>query len=167
MAQSCIFLLKKKINFLLIKSWKLFFLFVYISNNFKFLFFDIYEIRHPSLLTLLPIISSAIIIFFGTNDNKTLIYKIFFKQPVIFLGKISYSLYLWHFLIFAIFRNTYFKETFLIKILIIVVSITLSYFSYKFVEQKYRNIKFDFTKTLKHLAVIIVIITSINLQYLK
>ena len=132
----------------------------------SFLFFDIYEIRHPSLLTLLPIISSAIIIFFGTNDNKTLIYKYFSNNILIFLGKISYSLYLWHFLIFAIFRNTYFKETFLIKILIIVVSITLSYFSYKFVEQKYRNIKFDFTKTLKHLAVIIVIITSINLYYI-
>ena len=131
----------------------------------SFLFFDIYEIRHPSLLTLLPIISSAIIIFLGSYDNKSLIYKYFSNKILVFFGKISYSLYLWHFLIFAIFRNTYFEETLLIKIIIVALSIVLSYFSYKFIEQRYRNLKFDFTKILKHLAVIILIITSINFYY--
>ena len=162
--------------YILIKNQNKFFINKKVGNFFfylsilviilSFLFFDIYKIRHPSYLTLLPIISSAIIIFLGSYDDKSLIYKYFSNKILIFLGKISYSLYLWHFLIFAIFRNTYFKETLLIKILIIAVSIALSYFSYKFVEQKYRNIKFDFNKTLKHLTVIIIIITSINLYYI-
>ena len=123
--------------YILIKKQNIFFINKKIGNLFffssisvivlSFLFFDIYEIKHPSYLTLLPIISAAIIIFLGSYDNKSLIYKYFSNKILVFFGKISYSLYLWHFLIFAIFRNTYFEETLLIKTLIIALSIALSY----------------------------------------
>jgi len=53
------------------------------------------DTKFPGLSALPPVLGAAFIIFSGVN-NKTLIGKFLSLPPLVFIGKISYSLYLWH-----------------------------------------------------------------------
>src|SRR6056300_379890 len=59
---------------------------------------------HPSFYTLSPIIGVCLIIWFSNKDE--LITKIFSTKLFVGIGLISYSLYLWHYPIFAFSRIT-------------------------------------------------------------
>jgi peptidoglycan/LPS O-acetylase OafA/YrhL len=62
------------------------------------------EMFHPSFYTLSPIIGVCLIIWFS-NKNE-LITKILSTKLFVGIGLISYSLYLWHYPIFAFSRIT-------------------------------------------------------------
>jgi len=98
---------------------------------------------HPSFYTLVPVIGVCLIIFFAHKDEvitKLLSSKLFIK-----IGLISYSLYLWHFPIFAFDRISEFsKEDIFRKLLIGMIILLLSIVSYYFVEQPARNKKYKF-----------------------
>ena len=57
--------------------------------------------RFPGVITLLPIIGASLIILYSTKEN--IVGKILCLNPVTYIGKISYSLYLWHFPIFSFY----------------------------------------------------------------
>ncbi|MGH1456466.1 MAG: acyltransferase family protein [Alphaproteobacteria bacterium] len=102
-----------------------------------FVFFDDQTTRHPSLITLLPIIATALIIrFAGGNEPVTLILS---SKAFVFVGLISYSLYLWHYPIFAFGRISDFMIAPMDKIYLCVLCIFLSVVTYKFIEQPFRN----------------------------
>ena len=98
---------------------------------------------HPSFFTLVPVIGVCLIIYFAHKDEivtKLLSSKLFVK-----IGLISYSLYLWHFPIFAFDRISEFsKEDIFRKLLIGLIILLLSIVSYYFVEQPARNKKYKF-----------------------
>ena len=54
---------------------------------------------HPSLLTLSPIIGVCLIIWF--SNKSEIITKMLSTKFFVGIGLISYSLYLWHYPIFA------------------------------------------------------------------
>jgi len=56
------------------------------------------------------------------------------SRPIVFIGKISYSLYLWHWGIFVLMRWTIGIETPATKVLAIVLTLLASWLSYKFIE---------------------------------
>ena len=90
----------KKIYFILPTIGLFFIVYSFINFNDKIL--------HPSYLTLLPIIGIYLIIFFSHKDEfitKLLSSKLFFWS-----GLISFSLFLWHFPIFAFARSTGFID---------------------------------------------------------
>ena len=125
--------------------------------------FKLEEIKHPSTITLLPLIAGSMIILIGGNKNKIFFYNLFSNRFLIYFGKISYSLYLWHFLFFAVLRNSFFKETFVSVIIVILISILFSIWSYKYIEKKHRDKLLDFNKTVKFISVFIFFIISINI----
>ena len=98
---------------------------------------------HPSLYTLSPIIGVCLIIWFSNKDELTT--KILSSKLFVGIGLISYSLYLWHYPIFAFDRLSEFSHDSMFKKLIIVLLLfILSTFSYYFIEQPARKKEYKF-----------------------
>ena len=125
------------------------------------------EMSLPSIYSLPAIIGTCLIIFFA--NSKNLLTKILSLKVFVFFGLISYSLYLWHFPLFAFYNYIFFEnESFLSKILIIFLSITLSILSYLFIEKPFRNKNIiDNKKLFISIAILILIILSSSLILLE
>ena len=119
----------------------------------SFLFFND-KMFHPSFYTLSPIVGVCLIIWFSRKNE--LITKILSTKLFVGIGLISYSLYLWHYPVFAFARVTEFTQGSLFnKLLLGIIIIILSIFSYYFIERTARN------KNNKFKIVICLIIISI------
>lgn len=98
----------------------------------------------PYVNSLLPTFGSFLFIIFSQYSSLTK--KFFSTKALVFLGLISYSLYLWHQPIFAlakkldIFNDNLFLLTFL--------SLALSYISYEYVEKPFKKKNFSNKKIL-------------------
>ncbi len=93
----------------------------------------------PGWKALLPCFGVGMIIF-ANNNNKTYINRILQIKPLVFTGKISYSLYIYHWPIMAF--NNYWKEagrTGFSKMNLILLSYFFAILSWKFVEQPIRK----------------------------
>jgi peptidoglycan/LPS O-acetylase OafA/YrhL len=120
------------------------------------------NIPHPSLFTLIPAVSTAVIILFG--QNKDLISRLLSLKFIVFIGLISYSLYLWHFPLFAYARITEFtRGNFENKIILGVFIILISILSYFFIEKPFRNKKLYFKKVSVILFIPLIFIIVFNI----
>jgi peptidoglycan/LPS O-acetylase OafA/YrhL len=87
------------------------------------------QLLWPGVFTLLPVIGTFCIIALNQNN-----YSILKNKAVQFIGKISYSLYLWHWpiLVFALYMG--FQLNIVTILCIIALSILFAYVSYTFIE---------------------------------
>ncbi len=109
----------------------------------SFIFFND-KIFHPSFYTLSPIIGVCLLIWFSHKDE--LITKILSTKLFVGTGLISYSLYLWHYPIFAFARIVEFTQGDIFKKLLIgMIILSLSILSYFLIERPARNKKYKFT----------------------
>ena len=148
-----------KINFLYIGLFMVLFSFVYMPNS----------LSHPGLGTLPAIFGTVLIILSSLNNDNNFLSK---SSLMYFLGKISYSLYLIHFPIFVI-RNYFvlnfkiYKNFDILPIFLIVLSVFIGYFMWKYIEIPFRNYKFItdrkflITLLLAILAILIITVSSI------
>lgn len=93
----------------------------------------------PGIVTLIPVLGTALIIAYSNPTNVT--GKILCWKPIWGLGLISYSTYLWHQPLFAFVRlqeGSISSEKYFI---LIVISLLLAYFTWRFVEVPFRNRK--------------------------
>lgn len=92
----------------------------------------------PGLYTLAPTLGTALVILFG--HEGTLVGKLLSARPVVGLGLMSYSTYLWHqpLLAFARHRSLEEPSTVLLCALILAAFI-LAYLSWRFVEMPFRD----------------------------
>jgi len=124
------------------------------------LFFNT-EILHPSFYTLSPIIGICLIIWFSNKDEP--VTRILSSKLFVGFGLISYSLYLWHYPIFAFARIGDVGQLGIIKLLILISTLVLSIVSYFFIEKPARNKKFRFILILKYIcmAIFLIILSSL------
>ena len=133
--------------------------------GYSILFFDD-KIYHPSFYTLSPIIGVCLIIWFSNKDE--IITKILSTKLFVGIGLISYSLYLWHYPIFAFFRVNQFTNNIINQLFVILIILILSLSSYFFIEKFFRNKKNDFNYTkLFILLLYFILILSLNFIIIK
>ena len=117
---------------------------------------------HPSFYTMSPIIGVCLIIWFSNKDE--LITKVLSTKLLVGIGLISYSLYLWHYPIFAFSRIIDFAQGSLFKELLLgIIIVILSTLSFIFVERPARNKKYNSNFIIKFLSITILIIFTFNL----
>ncbi|WP_162683483.1 acyltransferase family protein [Rhodobacteraceae bacterium DSL-40] len=93
---------------------------------------------HPSAYTLLPTLGAALIIIFSRPGSP--VQRILGSRLLAGIGLISYSLYLWHFPVFAFYRYRTSSEPSEGPWLVLIAAIVaLSYLSWKYVETPFRN----------------------------
>ncbi len=115
---------------------------------YPILFFN-KNITYGYIYTFLSITGVSLIISF--HDKEILINKILANKILVFLGLISYSLYLWHYPIFAFGRITEFFGDGVSKKLFF-LTFFLSLFTYYLIEKPFRN--FNFINVKKFLFLI-------------
>ncbi|MDO9150113.1 MAG: acyltransferase family protein [Methylotenera sp.] len=108
----------------------------------------------PSFYTLIPILGTVLIILFGTE--KTLIARLFSFRPIVGVGLISFSAYLWHQPIFAFYRHQSYLEPSLIEMFILICAVLiLAILTWKYIEQPFRNRNFLNRKQIFTIALIV------------
>jgi peptidoglycan/LPS O-acetylase OafA/YrhL len=117
-----------------------------------------------SLLVILPVIGTILIILFCTE--KDIIGKILSTNLFVFLGKISYSLYLWHWGIIVLLKyNLRYllsdTSNIIVGGIIVVLTFLLAYLSHIYVENKTRNYK----HTPKIVLVGFILISGLTFYY--
>ena len=124
------------------------------------------EMFHPSFYTLSPIIGVCLIIWFSNKDE--LITKILSTKLFVGIGLISYSLYLWHYPIFAYSRIIEFIQGSSLNVLLLgIVILALSIFSYYFIERPARNKNNKFKVVLSLVSILIFTLVVINFNIIK
>lgn len=104
---------------------------------YSILFFD-ENTPFPGLYALVPTLGTAFIIVFGTN--KTYAFRLLTIKPMIFIGLISYSIYLWHQPLLAFSRFYFIGDLSSVTVLLIIItSIFLGYCSWRYIEQPFRD----------------------------
>ena len=94
----------------------------------------------PSLYALVPTLGAACIVLF--SDTETFVGKLLATRPLVGIGLISYSAYLWHQPMFALARHRSLTEpTDGLLLGLAVLSLVFAYFSWRFVEAPFRGRK--------------------------
>jgi len=119
----------------------------------------------PGLNALFPVIGAAMIIYGGINNNVGAVHRILSLKPVVFVGLISYSLYLWHWPLIIFYKGYWGSDLDVTaQVGIALASVVLAYLSYHFVEQPFRKGGYTPAKVIiVGLLVIVISIVSSNL----
>ena len=93
----------------------------------------------PGLAALIPCLGAAAILYAGSGGTSV-VRTVLSAPPVVFVGKISYSLYLWHWPL-IVFTRLALGRPFSIseKLLLLAASIAAATFSWAFVERPFRR----------------------------
>lgn len=126
------------------------------------------DTNFPGVSAMLPTVGATLIIYVGMH-GKSIVGNLLSVKPIVFVGLISYSLYLWHWPILVYFKQySIIDLSNLQRITFLSVTIVLSIFSWKYIEAPIRTQKilksrhslFFFTTTIS-----IVVITAGSLLY--
>lgn len=99
---------------------------------------------YPGYSSILPLLGISLLLIAG--DNKTsIITKVLASKWLVFLGAISYSLYLWHWPILSFYRYLFGTDLSLTEgAVLFLISVGVGYFSYKFIETPMRKSRLTF-----------------------
>ena len=93
----------------------------------------------PGFRAIPPTIGTALLILAGHFNTGSLTVKCLSAKVVRFIGKISYSAYLWHWPLLAFYRYVNYEVTIYSGIVLFILTIFISHLSYKYIEQPFRK----------------------------
>lgn len=130
-------------------------------------FFDKNTPFFPGISSLLPCIATALLI--SGNPNNEFFMKIFSNKGFVFIGKISYSLYLWHWIVLAYMRYLYgsYELPFNWILSFIMLTFMLSIFSFYFIESPVRKNNYNFIKSFFYFYMIPSLLVFCIHRYVK
>ncbi|MEM8563548.1 MAG: SGNH hydrolase domain-containing protein, partial [Pseudomonadota bacterium] len=106
---------------------------VLIGGSFIFIEFE----HHPGFITVFTVLGTVMIIAF--SGGRDLVTRLLASKPFVAIGLMSYSLYLWHYPIFAYARHIQTDITVTDKLIWMALSLALAIPSYRFIEKPFRN----------------------------
>ncbi|HWE07252.1 MAG TPA: acyltransferase family protein [Rhizomicrobium sp.] len=93
----------------------------------------------PGFAALAPCLGAALVIY-AARPDRTIAGKLLAARPLVFVGLISYSLYLWHWPVFVFATYVAFREPSGVgSALLIALSVVLAGISWRYVEQPLRR----------------------------
>jgi len=98
----------------------------------------------PGYNALYPVIGTALLIY----SQGGIVNRFFTAKPLVYTGNISYSLYLWHWPIFVIITYLAIDLTLAVQLTCIALTYLLSVFSYRYIEQPFRDAKYSSFKEI-------------------
>lgn len=105
----------------------------------SFLIYD-HDTPTPSFWTLLPVLGTGLAITFIHDDSLS--YRFLTISPMVGIGLVSYSAYLWHQPIFSLIRHNHIGHPPIwVMILAASLSIVFAYLTWRFIEQPFRKRK--------------------------
>jgi len=97
--------------------------------------------KTPLPLTMLVSSAGAAMIIHSSENGPSITGRLLSWRPMVFIGLISYSLYLWHWPIIVFQRSDHFlmeQTPFATKLAMIAISIGVAYLSWRFIETPFR-----------------------------
>jgi peptidoglycan/LPS O-acetylase OafA/YrhL len=93
--------------------------------------------RFPGFNALYPTVGTAFLIF--TGRTGAIVNRVLATRPFVFVGLISYSLYLWHWPIIVFCRQAGIQITRPVAVAIVAFAVVLAWLSWKFIELRFRR----------------------------
>ncbi len=93
----------------------------------------------PYPWALVPVLSSALLIAIVTAAEAGRATRLLSVAPVAAIGRISYSLYLWHWPVYVMLRWTVGLDTAATRLVAVALAFALAALSYRYVEQPFRR----------------------------
>lgn len=101
------------------------------------------ETLFPGFAALLPCLGALALIHAGAGSNGTLISRALSARPIVFVGLISYALYLWHWPMLVLARRLALRDlTALETSAVVAAALVLAALTWRFVEQPVRRRRF-------------------------
>lgn len=94
------------------------------------------ESAFPGLNALIPCLGAALLILAGSGDTRS---RLLASRPMVFIGLISYSLYLWHWPLIAYLNYLEIPINLPVGVMLIASSIILAWLSWRYVEVPFRR----------------------------
>lgn len=106
--------------------------------GYGLIFSDAAQFPFPGAL---PIVAGTLGLLFCLHESAPhgWIKRLLSSAPAVYIGKISYSLYLWHWPVFVLFKWTVGTESALCRVVALALAFTLAIASYYLVELRVRN----------------------------
>lgn len=115
---------------------------------------------YPNWYAFAACMATAVLIALGKFYPNHFFIKLLTFKPMVFIGLLSYSLYLWHWAFFAILRYHSIKETSGVIFVTYVLTFFVAYISWKYIEKptrRFNSLKFRYTFVSLLLAPILII----------
>ncbi|WP_130835635.1 acyltransferase family protein [[Erwinia] mediterraneensis] len=121
---------------------------------------------YPDLLTVLVVVASAVILFSGSHKER-IITSLLSQRILVFIGKISYSLYLWHWPVFSFCRYMDYTLEGKPLYMAFLAVISLSLLSYYLIEKPMRRVRYPLKYSVMLLIFLPAIIFSFTYPFVK
>ncbi|MBC8998644.1 acyltransferase [Pseudomonas sp. N40(2020)] len=114
----------------------------------------------PDYYAIAVCLATAVLLFQGIGD-ASITSKLLAFKPLVFIGTLSYSLYLWHWPILAVMTYLGIALTPMMTLVYFVSTFVVAWLSFVLIENRYRKARAGFTKTLVVLMILPAICLSI------
>lgn len=98
------------------------------------------DVKFPGLPALLPTLGAAFLIY--ASCGNIIAEKILKRNLMVRIGQMSYSLYLWHWPVFALIRYSFEDPNKIFFLAGLALTFALSYASWRYIETPFRNRRF-------------------------